>query len=174
MNTRTCTKCQKTFPANTLHFHKKRKQSKWRKRTGNYSLKDNCIVCISETRKNKTPVNQKKKRLKRQQRLNREKPSIIYQIINKATGCVYIGESSYGRERRIKEHKYELRKQKHPNPLLQEDWNKYGKKAFIFEIIEELPCGISKDILRKKEGEYIKQYLKEGKILYNKNRRINV
>ena len=45
---------------------------------------------------------------------------------------------------------------------------KYGEEAFIFEIIEELSCDTSKDVLLKKEKEYIKQYLKEGKALYNK------
>jgi len=58
----------------------------------------------------------------------------IYKII-----CInnkfYIG-SSIDIDRRLKEHKRLLKRNKHPNKYLQNCWNKYGEKNFRFEIIE--------------------------------------
>jgi len=45
---------------------------------------------------------------------------------------------------------------------------KCGEEAFIFEVIEELPCDTEQDVLLKKESEQIKKHLNEGKELYNK------
>ena len=98
-------------------------------------------------------------------------PACIYGIQNKNNSKIYVGMTTQGIMRWTK-HKSALRNQKHHVSLLQEDWNKHGEQAFVFEIIEELPCDTSKDVLLKKEKEYIKQYLNEGKLLYNEQRRI--
>lgn len=60
----------------------------------------------------------------------------IYKIVNSITKKVYIGRSD-DIEARWKEHKKDLKKKKHYNKELQNDWNTYGKDNFSFEIIEK-------------------------------------
>lgn len=62
----------------------------------------------------------------------------IYSITNIHTGKVYYG-SSNGIEKRWSGHRSKLRKGRHPNPHLQNSWNKYGESSFVFRIEEELP-----------------------------------
>lgn len=81
------------------------------------------------------------------------KVSGIYAITNQVNGKVYIGKSiSIGR--RWKEHKYELRYNKHCNEYLQNAWNKYGEENFSFEIVEE--C--DEHVLPLKEVEWINTF----------------
>jgi len=65
-----------------------------------------------------------------------EKICGVYQIINIINGKIYIG-SSIDIRSRWKEHKRELKKNKHHSSYLQRSWNKYGKNNFKFSIIEE-------------------------------------
>lgn len=58
----------------------------------------------------------------------------IYKITNKVNGKFYIG-SSRNIDKRLREHKRELRLNIHINPHLQSAWNKYGSENFTFEII---------------------------------------
>lgn len=48
----------------------------------------------------------------------------------------YVGVSSDAKIR-IGRHKYYLRKNEHPNYVLQEDWNKFGENVFEFIILGE-------------------------------------
>lgn len=59
----------------------------------------------------------------------------IYTITNLVTGKVYVGSSSNVPARRS-DHFSRLRSLRHPNGRLQGAWSKYGKGAFIFEIVE--------------------------------------
>lgn len=59
----------------------------------------------------------------------------IYMIMNNKNGKKYIGQSQ-DIEKRWKEHKERLENNKHYNTHLQNSWNKYGKNAFSFIIIE--------------------------------------
>ena len=197
MNTKTCTDCGKALPATTEYFHKgggkfglhsscKTCRSVRRKtqytqdptrvleRTRKYREKN--LEKVKEShRKSSAEYREKNPEKCRLLRIaSRRKAScLVYKITNTKTGHVYIGQTTIGKDRRSC-HKSELRHQKHDNPPLQEDWNEHGEEAFVFEIIEELPCNTLSDVLLEKEGEYIKQYLNEGKTLYNKNRRTNV
>ena len=60
----------------------------------------------------------------------------VYKIINTGNGKIYIG-SSKDIDRRWGEHIRALELNAHGNPHLQNAWNKYGRKSFKFEIIEE-------------------------------------
>ncbi len=62
----------------------------------------------------------------------------IYKIINQANNRIYIG-SSCDIENRITSHIRDLKKQKHVNPYMQNDFNKTGGqfKGFIIEEIKE-------------------------------------
>ena len=63
-----------------------------------------------------------------------------YQIINQVNNKKYIGITSKDFSIRWKEHIRLLKKNIHPNYLLQKDWNEYGQEAFQFEKIETLDC----------------------------------
>ena len=178
-DTKTCTKCREVFPATTEYFHE-RKDSK-------SGIRAHCKSCSNNRSKRWYSGNKERSRsnANRWQKQNPDKcreydkkrilkqPYIIYKIVNTHSSKIYIGESTYGK-RRWAIHRSQLIGGVHPNLQLQEDWDGYGEEAFNFEIIEEFPRDLSREILHEKEGEYINQYLKEGKVLYNKNRRINV
>lgn len=66
--------------------------------------------------------------------------AVIYQITNMENGKYYIG-SAESFEKRMWQHKSDLRRNVHKNPRLQAAWNKYGADAFVFEIIETVPEG---------------------------------
>jgi hypothetical protein len=116
---------------------------------------------------NKEYNQQNKEPLKEYRRIHNAKISSgIYRIINTENGRPYIGQSSQYPLRWLN-HKSCLRQKNHRNAQLQEDYNTYGEEAFIFEVIEELPCDTSQDVLLKKESEQIKKHLREGKNVYN-------
>lgn len=77
----------------------------------------------------------------------------IYKIENVVTGKSYIGRS-LNCQNRWRQHLYKLRKNKHPNPYLQNSWNKHGENNFEFSIIEF--C--EESILENKECYWIQEY----------------
>lgn len=88
-----------------------------------------------------------------------EKNVGIYKIENSLNNQVYIG-SSTDIEKRIKQHKYRLRKDVHENQYLQRAWNKYGEENFVFLEIMELPF----NSLIEREQYWIDYYRKYGKV----------
>lgn len=60
----------------------------------------------------------------------------VYRIKNIINENCYYG-SSKNVEKRWRNHKNNLRKNKHINQILQKAWNKYGEHNFLFELIEE-------------------------------------
>lgn len=62
----------------------------------------------------------------------------IYQIRNTENGYVYIGQTRERFNRRFWHHRWKLQDGSHDNPQLQNDYNTYGKDAFVFEILETL------------------------------------
>ena len=61
----------------------------------------------------------------------------VYKIINTLNGKCYVG-STANFKHRCAVHQRMLRANKHHSPSLQGSWNKYGERAFTFEILEEL------------------------------------
>lgn len=87
----------------------------------------------------------------------------IYIIKNLINNKIYVGQS-IDIKRRFYTHKYKLNSCKHPNKYLQEEWIKYGKENFVFEIVEK--C--NKELLKEKEKYWIKHYnANNKKIGYN-------
>lgn len=84
----------------------------------------------------------------------------IYTITNLISDTRYVG-SSHRIERRWHQHKYDLRRGVHANQHLQHAWDKYGEKAFQFDVVHTCPEGE----LVHWEDHYIKLY-PTGK-LYN-------
>ena len=58
----------------------------------------------------------------------------VYKIENTDNGKLYIG-SSKNVSKRLKDHKYNLRRGKHYNIILQRAWDKHGENAFRFLIL---------------------------------------
>lgn len=72
----------------------------------------------------------------------------IYKIVCYNNNKFYIG-SSVNINKRLKEHKSSLNRNKHPNSRLQKDWNKYGESNFRYEIVETI-YDISQLLTREK------------------------
>ena len=67
----------------------------------------------------------------------------IYKLLNKNTNTCYVGQSQRVKKR-IKEHFRLLRWNKHPNPKLQNAYNKHGHDSFSWEI--EAQCDDVNDL----------------------------
>lgn len=80
---------------------------------------------------------------------------IIYKITNKINGKVYIGQTVQYSTRRISNHKYYLRHNKHYATHMQRAWNKYGEDSFTFEHIDKAS---NIDELNEKEQYWIAFY----------------
>ena len=85
----------------------------------------------------------------------------IYLIQNLENGKKYYG-SSLNLDKRLYEHKRNLRLGQHDNKHLQSSWNKYTEDNFKFEIVEEIPIIEDEEKnnrnLRNIETEYIQKY----------------
>ena len=79
----------------------------------------------------------------------------IYQIINKVDGKRYVGQT-IDLQKRKNTHFNELKRNAHPNPLLQEAWNTWGEENFSF-VYEEYEI-LDEDTLNQKEIETIAKY----------------
>jgi hypothetical protein len=91
---------------------------------------------------------------KRQTKYRTKIPPGVYQVLNKVTGEVYVGQSKIPNNRRSR-HWELLRGGKHENPNLQEAYDKYGKDAFVFKILEH--C--EPDKLLEREEHWINKFL---------------
>jgi len=185
--TKECTRCGQEKPLSGFHKDK-------RYRLGVYSQ---CKVCVSERmkqyrQKNKDIIAEQNKQYRQENRdkileygkqyrqENRDKileygkqyrqnlPSMIYEIHNTITKQIYVGQTSTGRQR-WNDHKYRLRNGIHPTPQLQKDWDKWGKDAFRFNIVEELPCDLNTEQLLEKEAALMLEHISNGAKLYNED-----
>tara|TARA_R110000851_G_scaffold94658_1_gene205584 strand:+ start:3812 stop:4432 length:621 start_codon:yes stop_codon:yes gene_type:complete len=183
---KTCSKCGEEKPI-TAEFFYRRKISK----DGFYGW---CKVCTAKVSKDYMQANREEvsKKNKEYYEANREliikraynwkqdnpesakqwyhtknakQPACVYQILNNQNGWIYIGETMRGKLR-WQRHLRDLRGNRHPNKLIQEDFNKFGKEAFEFSIIKELPK--DKQVLLYEEVYIIFSLIKEGKNLYNR------
>ena len=93
----------------------------------------------------------------------------VYSITNLKTNKLYIGES-LDIDKRWINHKNDLLNNQHANYYLQQDFNKYGKSFFKFEVLQEIERNsitITQSKLLMLENAYIEKYKKEGYELYN-------
>lgn len=87
----------------------------------------------------------------------------VYAIINRENGRAYIGSSVNMRQRLI-QHRSLLRRNKHSNKLLRDEWATYGDGAFVFGVLR-LSKKTDKRYLWSIERELTKQIL--GPRCYN-------
>ena len=76
----------------------------------------------------------------------------IYFIINTVNHKIYVGSTTNTFRRRFQDHKRKLKKGIHQNEHLQNAWNKYGEKSFVFSIVEILE---DNQEIRRREKYYI-------------------
>lgn len=79
----------------------------------------------------------------------------IYKIINVVNNKFYVG-SAVNFSRRKTRHFSELRTNRHNNSKLQNAWNKYGEKSFVFVIVEEVQ---DKAMLLEVENRWLKEHV---------------
>ncbi len=106
----------------------------------------------------------------------RQKSAGIFQVKNTVTGKVLLG-SSLNLEGPLNGHKFMLNIGSHRNKELQNDWNKYGKDNFIFEILETVkvkkdPNFDIKDELTLLEEIWLERLQPFGEKGYNLNSNI--
>lgn len=86
---------------------------------------------------------------------------VIYEIVNKQNGNVYVGQTIMARPaRRWEYHRWTLNHQRHINPHLQNAWNKYGEASFEFNIVDTAE---TLEELNRLETSHIQKYRKLGK-----------
>lgn len=81
----------------------------------------------------------------------------IYEIFCFKTNRAYLGSSALSVKNRYRQHVNTLKKGIHRNSELQKDWDKYGREAFAFTVIEYVKFKHVSEI-DKAEEEIIKLY----------------
>ena len=89
----------------------------------------------------------------------------IYKIKNNNNGKFYIGSASNFLNR-YKQHLSALKNNRHYNNILQHSYNKHGKEAYSF-IILEVTTGRTKEERLDIEGVYLQKHYDCGKVCYN-------
>lgn len=88
----------------------------------------------------------------------------IYKIVNNATGKCYVGQSQRVKKR-VKEHFRLLNINSHPNPHLQNSYNKYGKEVFTWAL--EVECEDAEELDVIEEAFLLKKAWFEEEMAYN-------
>jgi group I intron endonuclease len=88
----------------------------------------------------------------------------IYKILNLQNGRIYIG-STYRFKNRAKSHTSELKTNRHLNKFLQNDFNKCGEAAFVFEVLEVVDG--DRSVRVEREQFHIDQWYDNQKNCYN-------
>lgn len=88
----------------------------------------------------------------------------VYRILNVENGRIYIGSTGTFRKRAYG-HFHNLANNRHQNTFLQNDWNKCGPDAFIFEVIEVVQGEKEQRLIR--EQVFIDQHYDTQKNCYN-------
>ena len=78
----------------------------------------------------------------------------IYRIVNAVDGRSYIGQTNNIKRRR-KEHFVDLKAGVHHNPFLQNAYNKYGRSAFTFEVLEE---NVPTEMINEREVYWVEHF----------------
>lgn len=81
----------------------------------------------------------------------------IYKIEFKNVDRFYIGSTNH-KSRRKGQHLYQLRRDCHSNPKLQNYFNKYGEKNFVFKPIETILDPDDVEYIEEREQKYLNKY----------------
>jgi group I intron endonuclease len=90
----------------------------------------------------------------------------IYRIVNEQNGRIYVG-STVRFKLRAYSHKNNLENNRHTNTFLQNDWNKCGSDAFVFEVLLVVDGDQTQRLLE--EQKFIDSHYDNQKLCYNLN-----
>ena len=79
---------------------------------------------------------------------------VIYKIVNLVNDKFYVG-STTNKKVRFREHRKQLRGNRHHCKHLQAAWNKYGEEKFDFRVVEEVPDGTD---LANAEDKWLREH----------------
>jgi len=79
---------------------------------------------------------------------------VIYKIVNLVNDKFYVG-STTNKKVRFREHRKQLRGNRHHCKHLQAAWNKYGEEKFDFRVVEEVP---TETALHEVEDRWLKEH----------------
>jgi group I intron endonuclease len=79
---------------------------------------------------------------------------VIYKIVNLVNDKFYVG-STVNKKVRFREHRKQLRGNRHHCKHLQAAWNKYGEEKFDFRVVEEVLGGLS---LQEAEDRWLREH----------------
>lgn len=88
----------------------------------------------------------------------------VYKIENKKNGLIYIG-STVDFDKRVRNHKSQLKRGTHANFQLQSDYNIFGESVFVYEVLNVSPD------FREIEGHYLESFDKDK--MYNISRNVS-
>ena len=98
-----------------------------------------------------------------------EKQAGVYEIVNIRSQYVYVG-SSKDILKRVKQHRSELKNQKHGNILMEEDCALFGFGTFyadVVQVVDEFDVRVRDVKLLILENQTILEFLLQGYHLYN-------
>ncbi len=75
------------------------------------------------------------RRILKQQYLETKIRAGVYAIRNLVTGRVFVSGST-NVQGVLNRHRFELRQGTHRNPLLKQEWSRYGESSFTFEVLD--------------------------------------
>lgn len=79
----------------------------------------------------------------------------IYCITNTVIGRVYVGQTRREIWSRWLLHRRDLRKRRHENKSLQQDWDYFGEQVFVISALENHSWNVSQELLTEREWFYI-------------------
>ena len=82
----------------------------------------------------------------------------VFRIVNKVNGKVFIG-SSTDLKAIWNAQRFQLEAGMHQNAALQKDWKEFGAENFCYEIIEELPHSVEKEVDYPSEIKALEQLI---------------
>src|SRR5581483_12121235 len=91
---------------------------------------------------------------------------VIYSLMCKPNGVVYVGSTKAKLSKRLREHRCLLRNGKHKCEGLQADWLHYGEDQFIIYTLETLCANASLETRRNAELRWMNTF-EEAARLYN-------
>lgn len=99
-------------------------------------------------------------------------PAGVYQVKNTINGKVLVG-SSPNVHGKINSIKFQLEAGSHKNKDLQSDWDEYGEKSFLLEVLEilkpsEEPLRNNREDLKALEEIWLERVRPYGEMGYNK------
>jgi hypothetical protein len=97
-------------------------------------------------------------------------PKVVYGIECIENGFTYVGLSSAYRQR-WRQHRSELRRERHYVARMIADWRKHGRAGFRARVLEELPHDVEQSDARAAELRWQAHFARLGR-LYNERKRM--